>query len=369
MPSAYSEKHHQEQADAVRQDIGGLMAELASRPQVAERRRKLSGPERAAILMLALGDQYGAKIFNLLDDDELREISIAMSSLGVIETQSVESLLLEFVGRMSASGALLGNYDATERLLQQYLPAERVHGIMDEIRGPAGRNMWEKLANVQEEVLANYLKNEYPQTVAVVLSKLRPEHAARVLSILPEDLSLDVVNRMLKMESVQKEVIERVEQTLRTEFMSNLSQTRRRDAHEVMAEIFNNFDRQTETRFLAALDTDNHDAAERIKALMFTFDDLIKLDTGSAQTLMRHIDKDKLGIALKGANEKVRQFFFNNMSTRAAKMLVDDMQALGPVRLRDVDEAQTLLVNIAKDLAAKGEILIAKSQGDDELIY
>jgi flagellar motor switch protein FliG len=368
MPSAYTEKK-QQQGSSVREDIGGLMAELASRPQIAERRRKLNGPERAAVLMLALGDQYGAKIFTLLDDDELREISIAMSSLGVIEAGMVEQLLLEFVGRMSASGALLGNYDATERLLQQYLPPDRVHGIMDEIRGPAGRNMWEKLANVQEEVLANYLKNEYPQTVAVVLSKLRPEHAARVLSILPEDLALDVVNRMLKMESVQKEVIERVEQTLRTEFMSNLSQTRRRDAHEVMAEIFNNFDRQTETRFLASLDVENHDAAERIKALMFTFDDLIKLDAGSAQTLMRHIDKDKLGIALKGANETVRQFFFNNMSTRAAKMLVDDMQALGPVRLRDVDEAQTLLVNIAKDLAAKGEILIAKSQGDDELIY
>jgi flagellar motor switch protein FliG len=240
---------------------------------------------------------------------------------------------------------------------------------MDEIRGPAGRNMWEKLANVQEEVLANYLKNEYPQTVAVVLSKLRPEHAARVLSILPEDLSLDVINRMLRMEAVQKEVIERVEQTLRTEFMSNLSQTRRRDAHEVMAEIFNNFDRQTETRFLTVLESENRDSAERIKALMFTFDDLVKLDAGSAQTLMRNIDKDKLAVALKGANETVRQFFFSNMSTRAAKMLVDEMQEMGPVRLRDVDEAQGLLVNIAKDLAAKGEILIAKSRADDEMVY
>jgi flagellar motor switch protein FliG len=292
-----------------------------------------------------------------------------MSTLGVIESEAVEELLLEFVGRMSASGALLGNYDATERLLQQYLPPERVHGIMDEIRGPAGRNMWEKLANVQEEVLANYLKNEYPQTVAVVLSKLRPEHAARVLAILPEELALDVVNRMLKMEAVQKEVIERVEMTLRTEFMSNLSQTRRRDAHEVMAEIFNNFDRQTETRFLTQLEEDNRDAAERIKALMFTFDDLIKLDNGSMQTLMRNIDKDKLAIALKGANEAVRKFFFTNMSSRAAKMLVDDMQAMGAVRLRDVDEAQSLLVNMAKDLAAKGEIIIAKSRGDEELVY
>ncbi len=367
MPSAFSTEARKPKA--VREDIGGLMAELASRPQVVEGRRKLSGPERAAVLMLALGEQYAGKIFSLLDDDELREISVVMSSLGTIEADQVEQLLLEFVSRMSASGALLGNYDATERLLKQYLPQERVGGIMDEIRGPAGRNMWEKLGNVQEEVLANYLKNEYPQTVAVVLSKLRAEHAARVLSILPEELSLDVVNRMLKMEAVQKEVIERVEQTLRTEFMSNLSQTRRRDAHEVMAEIFNNFDRQTETRFLTALEQENRDAAERIKALMFTFDDLIKLDTGSAQTLMRNIDKDKLAIALKGASETVRQFFFSNMSTRAAKMLVDDMQALGPVRLRDVDEAQALLVNIAKDLAAKGEILIAKSRGDEELIY
>lgn len=357
-------------ADAMRDDIGGLMAELANRPASSKPMRKLTGPERAAVLMLALGEQYGGKIFSLLDDDELREISIVMSSLGTVDAEQVEQLMLEFVGRLSASGALLGNYDATERLLAQFLPKDRIAGIMDEIRGPAGRNMWEKLANVQEEVLANYLKNEYPQTVAVVLSKLRPEHAARVLGILPEEMALDCVNRMLKMEAVQKEVIERVEQTLRTEFMSNISQTRRRDAHEVMAEIFNNFDRQTETRFLTALEDDNRDAAERIKALMFTFDDLIKLDSGSAQTLMRSIDKDKLAVALKGASEGVREFFFKNMSSRAAKMLVDDMQAMGAVRLRDVDEAQTLLVNIAKDLAAKGEILIAKSRGgDDELVY
>jgi flagellar motor switch protein FliG len=198
---------------------------------------------------------------------------------------------------------------------------------------------------------------------------LKPEHAARVLAILPEDMALDVINRMLKMEAVQKEVIERVEQTLRTEFMSNLSQTRRRDAHEVMAEIFNNFDRQTETRFITSLEEENRESAERIKALMFTFDDLVKLDAASAQTLMRHVDKDKLGIALKSANEEVRGFFLGNMSSRAGKMLLDDMAALGPVRLRDVDEAQALLVNLAKDLAAKGEIMLTKNRADDELVY
>jgi flagellar motor switch protein FliG len=187
-----------------------------------------------------------------------------------------------------------------------------------------------------------------------------------VLAILPEDMALDVVNRMLKMEAVQKEVIERVEQTLRIEFMSNLSQTRRRDAHEVMAEIFNNFDRQTETRFITSLEEENRESAERIKALMFT---LVKLDSGSAQTLMRNVDKDKLGIALKSANEDVRGFFLGNMSSRAGKMLLDDMAAMGPVRLRDVDEAQALLVNLAKDLAAKGEITLTKNRADDELVY
>jgi flagellar motor switch protein FliG len=353
-----------------REQLGSIVAGLTSHQTETPRpSRELSGPERAAVLMLALGDEHGGKIWELLDDDELRQLSITMSTLGTIESDLVEGLLLEFVSRLSATGALMGNYEATERLLQQYLPADRVGGIMDEIRGPAGRNMWEKLSNVQEDVLANYLKNEYPQTIAVVLSKLRPEHAARVLSILPESIALDVVGRMLRLEAIQKEVIDRVELTLRTEFMSNISKTRRRDSHEVMAEIFNNFDRQTETRFLTSLEEDNRDSAERIKALMFTFDDLIKLDAGSAQTLMRHIDKDKLAVALKGANEAVRQFFFTNMSSRAAKMLTDDMANLGPVRLKDVDDAQVLLVNLAKDLAAKGELIISKQRGDEELVY
>src|SRR5882724_7498484 len=259
-------------------DITQVLASLAPR-QAGRPKSEIPGPQRAAMLMLALGEQYGGKIWSMLDDDEVRELSLQMSTLGNVEADRVEDMLLEFVSRMSASGALMGNFDATERLLQQYLPPDRVNGIMDEIRGPAGRNMWEKLSNVQEEVLANYLKNEYPQTIAVVLSKLKPEHAARVLAILPEDIALDVVGRMLRMEAVQKEVIERVEQTLRTEFMSNLSQTRRRDAHEVMAEIFNNFDRQTETRFITSLEEENRESAERIKALMFTFDDLIKLDS------------------------------------------------------------------------------------------
>jgi flagellar motor switch protein FliG len=329
----------------------------------------ISGSQKAAIVMLALGREHAAGVWELLDDEEIKAISLAMATLGNITSSQVDDLLVEFVTQMSATGAVLGNFESTERILAEFLPTERVTQIMEEIRGPAGRNMWEKLSNVQETVLANYLKNEYPQTVAVVLSKVKPDHAARVLTILPDEFALEVVSRMLAMESVQKDILDRVESTLRSEFMSNLAQTTRRDAHEQMAEVFNNFDRQTESRFLSALEEVNRESAERIKALMFTFEDLGRLDPASAQTLLRTVDRDQLAVALKGASDTMRQFFFSNMSERASKLLRDDMDVMGPVRLKDVDAAQTLMINLAKDLAAKGEIVLSTSKGDDELIY
>jgi flagellar motor switch protein FliG len=239
---------------------------------------------------------------------------------------------------------------------------------MDEIRGPAGRTMWDKLGNVHEAVLANYLKNEYPQTVAVVLSKVRPDHAARVLQLLPESFAMEVVMRMLRMEAVQKDVLDGVERTLRAEFMSNLARATRRDPHEMMADIFNNLDRAAEGRFLAALEERNREAAERIKSLMFTFEDLQRLGGPAMQALMRAVERDKLPLALKGASDKVKQLFLSNMSDRASKMLQDDIEALGPVRLRDVDDAQASIVQVAKELASQGQIEIAESK-DEELVY
>jgi flagellar motor switch protein FliG len=205
--------------------------------------------------------------------------------------------------------------------------------------------------------------------VALVLSKIKADHAARVLGLLPESFAMEVVMRMLRMESVQKEVLDQVERTLRTEFMSNLARTSRRDAHEMMAEIFNNLDRTTENRFITALEERNRDSAERIKALMFTFEDLSKLDPAGVQTLLRVVDKPKLGLALKGASEQLRDLFFTNMSERAAKILREDMASMGPVRVRDVDDSQMYMVQLAKDLAARGEIVLAEGKGEDELIY
>ena len=229
--------------------------------------------------------------------------------------------------------------------------------------------MWDKLGNVNEQVLANYLKNEYPQTVAVVLSKIKPDHAARVLSVLPENFAMEVVMRLLQMETVQKEVLDGVERTLRSEFMSNLSRTQRQDSHEQMADIFNFLDRSTESRFMGALEERSSESADRIKNLMFTFDDLTRIDQSGLQVLLRQVEKDQLAIALKGASDEIKDLFFNNMSERASKMMIEDMEAMGPVRVKEVDEAQSNVVNAAKKLADSGEIVIAGGGEDDELVF
>jgi flagellar motor switch protein FliG len=337
--------------------------------QAAGQPKELTGPQKAAIILILLGDEYGRPIWSELEDHEIRIISRAMTELGTVEAETVERVMVDFVAKLSNAGSVTGSYDRTEALLMRILPKSQVSAIMEEIRGPAGRNMWQKLANIEAAVLANFLKQEYPQTVAVVLSKIKPDHAAQVLRLLPEEFAIDVVQRMLRMENVQKEALDHIEQTLRSEFVATLSQTQRKDPHETMAVIFNSFDRQTETRFLSSLDALSKESARKIRSLMFTFEDLQKLDPAGVQTLLRTVDKDTLARALKGANQQAKDFFFAGMSTRAAKNLQDDMQSIGPLRLKEVDEAQSKMVQAAKDLAEKGEIIIAKNNAEDELVY
>lgn len=320
--------------------------------------------------MLALGEDQTAKLFQQMDDDEIMEISQTMAGLGKVSPNVIERLFVDFAEQMSSTGSLVGSQESTERLLAKAgLAADRIENIMEEIRGPAGRTMWEKLGNVSEEVLATFLQKEYPQTVSVVLSKVSTEHAARVLALLPENFALEVIHRMLRMEAVQKDILDEVEKTLRQEFMTNLARTQKKDSHELIAEIFNSLDRAVETRFMEELEKSAPDSAEKIRSLMFTFEDLANLDPASVQTLIRAVDKDKLPLALKGASETIKDLFFSNMSERAAKIMKEDMAAMGPVRLKEVEEAQQYIVNVAKDLEARGEITIASGEEGDEMIY
>jgi flagellar motor switch protein FliG len=337
---------------------------LAEPPEL----KRYGGIERAAALMLVLGKDYGAQIWEHLSVDEIKELSATISTLGRVPSAAAEHLLVAFAGEVSAMNTLHGSYETTERLLDGILPTDRVREIMEDIRGPAGRTMWDKLSNVSEAVLAGYLKNEYPQTVAVILSKLKADHAARVLGQLPRDIAIDVVQRMLRMETVQKDVLLQVEQTLRSEFMSNLSRAQRRDPHEAMAEVFNAMDRSTEQSILGSLDEHAPESAERIRALMFTFEDLGGLIPSAVSAIVRQADKRQMALALKGAPDHIRQLFMSTMTERSAKLMREDMAGMGPVRARDCEEAQTALVRLAKSLADRGEIVLADPKADDAMI-
>ena len=330
-------------------------------------RDELSGARKAATIMLLLGEERSAPIWAMLEEEEVKKLSLAMAELGSVPRNKIESIAEEFAQSLSDQDKVVGTYDRTETFLRGVLPKEKADAIMDEIRGQASRNVWHKLSSVDVTLLAAYLKGEHAQTVALILSRLPPEIAAQTLALFEEYFATEILNRMLTLNNVQREALESVEQVLHAEFLSGLSRTQRRDSHEAIAEVFNNLDRQTEKRLMGALERTNEAAAAKIKELMFTFEDLTNLGPAAIQTLLRVVDKTLLARALKGANERAREVFTANMSTRAGKLFLDDLEALGPMRMKDVDQAQAAIIQAAKDLEAKGEIMIGRNR-DDEFV-
>ncbi|MBS0236568.1 MAG: flagellar motor switch protein FliG [Proteobacteria bacterium] len=327
----------------------------------------IGGVEKVATLMLMVTQDNASKIFGLLEEEEIKLISQAMSRLGLIPPDTIEQLISEFQNGMVDSASYLGNLQSTERFLRKILGKDKVEGILEDIRGPAGRNIWDKLSNVSDDVLANYIKSEYPQTAALILSKLNPQQAAGVLTQLNQEFAFEVMKRMIVMDNVKKEVLDRVEKTLRTEFIGSLGKSQKIDQNQVLAEIFNNFDRTHEAAFMTMLEKHDSSMAERIKSLMFTFDDLKRVNTIGIQAVLKAVDKSKLAIALKGASEEIRKLFMDNMSQRAAKILAEDMESMGPVKLRDVDSAQSEIINLTKSLIASGEAELSDS--GDQMVY
>ena len=326
-----------------------------------------TGVQKVAIVLLSLPEESATQIFSLMNDEEIKEVSYAMSTLGPVSQSAIETLLTQFSEDMVGNASFLGNLQTTEKLLSRVLDKERAKMLMDEIKGPQGRNTWEKLKNVNEELLALYLRNEHPQTAALVLSKISADHAARVLSNIPDQFAFEVITRILSMDSVKKEVLERVEKILRAEFISSIGKTLKQDSFEMVADIFHNFDRSSESKYMNMLESNMPDAAQRVKDLMFTFEDIIKIDSKGLQIILRAVDKQKLTIALKGASQSVRDVFFSNMSERASRIMIEEMDALGPVRVRDADEAQADIISVVKDLIEKGEVNVVDG-GKDEYV-
>ncbi|MGI9436887.1 MAG: flagellar motor switch protein FliG [Geminicoccaceae bacterium] len=328
----------------------------------------MNGLKKAAMLMLVAGDDHARIVFGKLDMTEIKAITREMSMLGHVVGEQIEALLLEFKQLMGTGAGVVGTHDTATQLLSRIFDDDRAASIMDEIARDGQENIWELLGKMEAATLAGFLNSEHPQTIAVVLSNLRSDQAARVLAQLSEDGALETMMRMLRMESVQDEIMNDVEQLLRSEFGTGASGQEREDRHGAMAEIFNYFDKSTETAMLAMVEAKDKEVAETIRSLMFTFDDLEKIDGTAAQIVLRHVDNAKLALALKGAKDELKDLFLGNMSERAAKILREDMENMGPVRVKDVEGAQSELVTLVKQLVDSGEVTIASGDDDEDMI-
>lgn len=328
----------------------------------------LTGPEKVAVLLLSLSEKYAGKIMAQLDDSEIRDVSLVMATLGNIPADVVETVYAEFEECISIGTPLVGSFNTTERALRNLMPAEKVDTIMAEIRSPAGRTTWDKLGNMDSDKLASYLQNEYPQTIAFVLSKLKPNSAAKVISLFPKGLGKEVMLRLIKLDSVHEDVLNDIENTLKAEFIDNTSNTTTKDLHAMLADIFDAFDYVTEEEYMAILENHDSEVATQVKALMFTFEDLARLSSTEVQLIIRTVDKMQLAMALKGADQETKDLFFRNLTERAAKALKEDMEALGMVRLKNVDSAQQSIIDAAKKLANQGKITISTSNETEVMV-
>lgn len=326
--------------------------------------RNLTGTEKAAIFILSLDDDRAMKILSMLREDEIQVISQAMASMGPVSSDIVQEVFVDFSNRIASAGAVVGSVDKTEKFLSKVLSGEKLEVLMRDIHGPVGKNIWDKISHINEEVLANYLKNENSQAISVILSKIKPENAAKVLKLLPEDLVKDVITRMLSIDSFPKEILEDVEQTLRSEFMTNYADMSANNNYSVMAKIFNYFEKEYEEKMFTALENIDSEATAKVKKLMFRFDDIEKIPRQGIEILSKRIDRDALPMALKGASDSLKQKFFDCMSQRALKLMKEEMDNMGPVRVKDVEEAQNGILEIAKQLIDSGEIFMAGTGGD-----
>ncbi len=328
----------------------------------------LTGPEKVAVMLLTLGEDQAGPLLERMDDSEVRIITRSMSTLGSITGEVLEELITTFTSQFSQGGSVIGSADSTERMLRSFLPADRVVDIMNYIRGPGGSSTWEKIAMVDNNMLAKYLNGEHPQTIAVVLSKIDPDQAAHVLSNLPERAVPDVLQRMISMNSVPKEVLADIEEMLQRDLMLNYQTSQESNNLNHMAEIFNRTESEKSDSLLEGLKEQHEEEVWQIKQLMFTFDDLMELDPHSLRTVIRSCESDTLTYALKGCDNETRGKIVANLSERARAILIDNMDTLGPVLMRDVEAAKATMVRKAKELAEAGVIVIERG-AESQMVY
>ena len=331
---------------------------------------KMTGPKKAAILLLALGEEGAAEIIKNLEDSEIQQVGYYMARFTDVSPEELDVVLEEFYSKGAGDGAgfmINASGDFVKNALSKALGGDRAKELVDNLSANVEESALESLKWLDPKAIANFITHEHPQTISLILAHLEdPEQTATVLKELPENLQADVVYRMSILESIQPGVVSEIDEVLSREMQAaGAMGTSKVGGIESVAEMLNSLDKSTETRILATIEESNPDLAEQIRELMFTFEDMVLIDSRGMQSILKEIPQQELVMGLKTASEPVRELIFSSMSQRAAEMLREDLEVLGPVKVSDVEKAQQNMVKVARRMEEEGKIVIGGRGGGD----
>lgn len=330
----------------------------------------LSGKEKAAILLIALGPEKSAKIFSQLNDDEIEELTLEIANMRKVSPDEKDNVLEEFYQICLAQEFISeGGINYAKEVLEKALGSQKALEVINKLTASLQVRPFDFVRKAEANQVLNFIQNEHPQTLALILSYLNSNQAAQILSALPQEKQANVAMRIATMESTSPEIIKEVELVLERKLSSMVTQDYTiAGGIQAIVDILNAVDRGTEKFIMETLEIQEAELAEEIRKRMFVFEDIMALDSVSIQRFIREIDNHDLAVALKGSTDEVRDIVFGNMSKRMAEMLKEDMEFMGPVRLRDVEEAQQKIVNVIRKLEEAGEIIISRGGGDEIIV-
>jgi len=337
---------------------------------VKDKKGELSGRQKAAILLISLGPDVSASVYKHLSEEEIEKLTLEISNVRKVGSHEKEEILEEFHQIALAQDFISqGGIAYAKEVLEKALGADKAMNIINRLTSALMVRPFDFARKADPAQILNFLQNEHPQTIALVLSYLTPAQAGQILSALPQEMQADIARRIALMDSTSPEVINQVEQILErklsTTFVQDYTQT---GGIEAVVEVLNGVDRSTERTILDALEIQDPELAEEIKKRMFVFEDIVTLDNRAIQRVIRDVDNNDLMLALKVSSEEVKEVVFKNMSKRMAETFKEEMEYMGPVRLRDVEEAQSRIVAVVRRLEDAGEIVIARGGGDDIIV-
>lgn len=329
--------------------------------------KKIDGKRKAAILMVALGPEKAAQVMKHLDEDVVEQIVVEIAGIGKVSPEERKQVLEEFMSLVKAKEMIAeGGLEYARKVLEKAFGPERARKIIERLMANLQVKPFSFIKNADPIQLVNFLQNEHPQTIAVVLSYLEPTLAAQILGALPDNLQVEVLKRVALLERTSPEIVREIEKNLEKKLAGFVSQTYSKvGGIDTAAEIMNNMDRSTEKKIMDRMMQESPELAEEIRRRMFVFEDILKLDDRSVQLVLREVDMRDLALALKGASDELKEKIMKNMSKRAAALLKDEMEYMGPVRLKDVEEAQQKIINVIRRLEEAGEIVIARGGGEE----